>query len=104
MVSFFAEQRTIPTVGASPSSRWNRSNQLTYRGLHCAAARVAVYSGSEGADTAAKSFAIASHALWRLPSAMTWSAPGGVPWMRYPAVSFAAAVRLLRSEAQHGRT
>ena len=32
------------------------------------------------------------HALWRLPPAMTWSKPGGRAWMRYPAVSFLAAV------------
>jgi hypothetical protein len=37
------------------------------------------------------------HALWRVPPAMTWSGPGREPWMRYPAVSFAAAVRPLRS-------
>ena len=36
------------------------------------------------------------HALWRLPPAMTWSKPGGRAWMRYPAVSFLAAVRPLR--------
>ena len=41
---------------------------------------------------------LAWHALWRLPPAMTWSEPGGKPWMRYPAVSFAAAVRPLSSE------
>ena len=33
------------------------------------------------------------HALWRLPPAMTWSEPGGKPWIRYPAVSLVAAVR-----------
>jgi hypothetical protein len=36
------------------------------------------------------------HALWRLPPAMTWSEPGREPWMRYPAVSLAAAARPLR--------
>ena len=51
----------------------------------------------------AKGLRVAWHVLWRLPPAMTWSEPGGVPWMRYSAVSFAAAVRPLRSEAQHGR-
>jgi hypothetical protein len=45
----------------------------------------------------AKGLPVAWHALWRLPPAMTWSAPGGKPWMRYPAVSFASAVRPLRS-------
>ncbi|MBI5525184.1 MAG: hypothetical protein HY897_02540 [Deltaproteobacteria bacterium] len=39
---------------------------------------------------------VAWHALWRLPPAMTWIEPGGKPWMRYPAVSFAAAVRPLQ--------
>ena len=39
---------------------------------------------------------VAWHALWRLPPAMTWSEPGGKPWMRYPAVSFMAAVRPLQ--------
>jgi hypothetical protein len=41
---------------------------------------------------------VAWHALWRLPPAMTWSEPGGKgkQWMRYPAVSFAAAARPLR--------
>lgn len=43
-----------------------------------------------------KGLPVAWHALWRLPPAMTWSEPGGEPWMRYPAVSFAAAVRPLR--------
>ena len=43
-----------------------------------------------------KGLPLAWHALWRLPPAMTWSEPGGEPWMRYPAVSFAAAVRPLR--------
>ncbi len=45
----------------------------------------------------AKGLPVAWHALWRLPPAMTWSEPGGKPWMRYPAISFAAAVRPLRS-------
>ncbi len=44
----------------------------------------------------AKGLPVAWHALWRLPPAMTWSEPGGESWMRYPAVSFAAAVRPLR--------
>jgi hypothetical protein len=39
---------------------------------------------------------LAWHALWRLPPAMTWSEPGGKPWIRYPAVSFVAGVRPLR--------
>jgi hypothetical protein len=39
---------------------------------------------------------VAWHALWRLPPAMTWSEPGGKPWIRYPAVSFVAAVRPLQ--------
>lgn len=39
---------------------------------------------------------VAWHALWRLPPAMTWSEPDGKPWIRYPAVSFVAAVRPLR--------
>lgn len=43
----------------------------------------------------AKRLPLAWHALWRLPPAMTWMAPGGTPWMRYPAVSFAAAARPL---------
>ena len=46
----------------------------------------------------AKGLPVAWHALWRLPPAMTWREPGEVPWMRYPAVSFVAAVRPLRSE------
>lgn len=45
----------------------------------------------------AKGLPVAWHALWRLPPAMTWSAPGGESWMRYPAVSFVAAARPLRS-------
>ena len=45
-----------------------------------------------------KGLPVAWHALWRLPPAMTWSEAGEKPWMRYPAVSFAAAVRPL-----HGR-
>ena len=44
----------------------------------------------------AKGLPVAWHALWRLPPAMTWSDPGGEPWMRYPAVSLAAAIRPLR--------
>jgi hypothetical protein len=40
-----------------------------------------------------KGLPVAWHALWRLPPAMTWSTPGGKPWMRYPAVSFAVAAR-----------
>jgi hypothetical protein len=44
----------------------------------------------------AKGLPVAWHALWRLPPAMMWSEPGGKPWMRYPAVSFVAAVRPLR--------
>lgn len=44
----------------------------------------------------ARALPVAWHALWRLPPAMTWSEPGGKPWMRYPAVSFVAAVRPLR--------
>lgn len=47
--------------------------------------------------TTAKDISIAWHALWRLPPAMTWSEPGHDAWMRYPAVSLAAAVRPLRS-------
>lgn len=45
----------------------------------------------------AKGLPVAWHALWRLPPAMTWSEPGGKPWMRYPAVSFVAAVRPLQA-------
>jgi len=41
---------------------------------------------------------VAWHGLWRLPPAMMWSEPGGKPWMRYPAVSFVAAVRPLPSD------
>jgi len=51
-----------------------------------------------GPPAEAKGLPVAWHALWRLPPAMTWSAPGREPWMRYPAASFAAAVRALRSE------
>jgi hypothetical protein len=36
------------------------------------------------------------HALWRLPSGMTWVDSAGKSWMRYPAVSFMAGVRLLK--------
>jgi hypothetical protein len=43
----------------------------------------------------ARGLAVSWHALWRLPPAMTWSETGEKPWMRYPAVSFAAAVRPL---------
>jgi hypothetical protein len=50
-----------------------------------------------------KSLSLEWHALWRLPPAMTWREPGGEPWMRYPAVSFAAAVRPLRWARGHGR-
>ncbi|MDD5308685.1 MAG: hypothetical protein PHU25_15315 [Deltaproteobacteria bacterium] len=49
------------------------------------------------ASAEAAGLPVAWHALWRLPPAMTWSEPGGKPWMRYPAVSFAAAVRPLQS-------
>jgi hypothetical protein len=45
----------------------------------------------------AKALLVAWHALWRLPPAMLWAAPGREPWMRYPAVSFVAAVRPFRS-------
>ena len=45
----------------------------------------------------AKGLPVTWHALWRLPPAMTWSAPGGESWIRYPAISFAAAARRLRS-------
>ena len=45
----------------------------------------------------AKGLPVEWHALWRLPPAMTSSEPGGKPWIRYPAVSFVAAVRPLRS-------
>jgi len=51
----------------------------------------------------AKGLPVAWHALWRLPPAMTWSETGATPWMRYPAVSFAAAVRPLHREGD-GRT
>jgi hypothetical protein len=44
----------------------------------------------------AKDLPIVWHALWRLPPAMTWSEPGGEPWMRYPAVSLAVAGGALR--------
>jgi len=51
---------------------------------------------SELAPSAEKAnLPLAWHALWRLPPAMTWSEPGQKPWLRYPAVSFAAAVRPL---------
>lgn len=43
----------------------------------------------------AKALRVAWHALWRLPPAMTCEAPSAKPWMRYPAVSFVAAVRPL---------
>jgi hypothetical protein len=42
----------------------------------------------------ARGLPVAWHALWRLPPGMTWSEPGGVPWMRYPAVSVLAGVRV----------
>ncbi len=45
----------------------------------------------------AKKLPMAWHALWRLPPAMTWSELGHDAWMRYPAVSLAAAVRPLPS-------
>ncbi len=51
----------------------------------------------------AKRLPVAWHALWRLPPAMTWSDPGKKPWMRYPAISFVAAVRPLHRGAD-GRT
>ncbi len=41
----------------------------------------------------AKGLPVTWHALWRLPPAMTWSETGEEPWMRYPAISFAVAVR-----------
>lgn len=44
----------------------------------------------------AKGLPVEWHALWRLPPAMTWSEADEKPWMRYPAVSFVAAVRPLR--------
>ncbi len=43
----------------------------------------------------AKGAPLAWHALWRLPPSMTWSERGRDAWMRYPAVSVAAAVRPL---------
>lgn len=43
----------------------------------------------------ATGLSVAWHALWRLPPAMTWSEADEEPWMRFPAVSFAAAVRPL---------
>jgi hypothetical protein len=43
----------------------------------------------------ARGLPVAWHALWRLPPAMTWSEAGENPWMRFPAVSVAAAVRPL---------
>lgn len=45
---------------------------------------------------AAKRLPVIWHALWRLPSGMTWKDPEGVSWMRYPAVSFAIGVRILK--------
>jgi len=44
----------------------------------------------------AKGLPVQWHALWRLPPPMKSGAPGLEPWMRYPAVSFVAAVRPLR--------
>jgi hypothetical protein len=41
----------------------------------------------------ARGLPVVWHALWRLRPAMTWSAPGLEPWMRYPAVSFVVAAR-----------
>jgi len=41
----------------------------------------------------AKGLPLRWHALWRLPSGMTWRGRDEEPWMRYPAVSFAVAVR-----------
>ena len=55
------------------------------------------------APAEAKGLAVAWHALWRLPPAMTWSEAGETPWMRYPAVSFATAVRRLHGRGD-GRT
>jgi len=45
----------------------------------------------------AKRLPVGWHALWRLPSGMTWRGQDGEPWMRYPAATFAAAARSLRS-------
>lgn len=45
----------------------------------------------------AKGLPVEWHALWRLPPAMTWRELDAQSWMRYPAVSFVAVVRPLRS-------
>jgi len=44
------------------------------------------------------------HALWRLPSGMSWADADDRRWMRYPAVSFAIAARPIIDEAGIGRT
>jgi len=48
----------------------------------------------------AKQLPLRWHALWRLPSGMSWNDPGRGSWMRYPAVSFAMGVRKLENQAQ----
>lgn len=50
-------------------------------------------NGEVSAPAEAKGLFVGWHALWRLSPAMTWSEAGERPWMKYPAVSFAAAVR-----------
>ena len=55
------------------------------------------------APAEAKGLSVAWHALWRLPPAMTWSEASERPWMKYPAVSFATAVRPLHWRGD-GRT
>jgi hypothetical protein len=39
------------------------------------------------------------HALWRLPSSMTWTDEGGSRWMRYPAVSLVVGARRIGNRA-----
>jgi hypothetical protein len=51
----------------------------------------------------AKRLPLGWHALWRLPPAMTWNEPAQEPWMRYPAISFVAAVRPLAANFARGK-
>jgi hypothetical protein len=47
---------------------------------------------------------IAWHALWRLPSGMSWTSEDGQRWMRYPAVSLMIAARPIIGNQRTGRT
>ena len=51
-----------------------------------------------------KCLPIAWHALWRLPSGMSWTSEDGQRWMRYPAVSFMVAARPIIGNQGTGRT